>query len=103
MQVPSAQLSGMSSATTHLVTVSQQAVQTVKAAVSSLPTGVRLVVPAQSTTNAVPTVVNVSLCFVFYLLVSSKEMSVLFSIQLFFLHLWIVGIVGKDSQCALLY
>ncbi|XP_032893953.1 host cell factor 2 [Amblyraja radiata] len=60
VQVPSAQLSGMSSATTHLVTVSQQAVQTVKAAVSSLPTGVRLVVPAQSTTNAVPTVVNVN-------------------------------------------
>ncbi|XP_069760349.1 host cell factor 1-like isoform X2 [Narcine bancroftii] len=60
VQVPATQASGLSSATTHLVTVSQQAVQTVKAAVSSLPTGVRLVVPAQSTTSAVPSVVNVN-------------------------------------------
>ncbi|XP_067855446.1 host cell factor 1-like isoform X2 [Heptranchias perlo] len=58
MQVSAAQVSGISSAAAQLVTVSQQAVQTVKAAVSSLPAGVRLVVPAQSTTNAVPSVVN---------------------------------------------
>ncbi|XP_062914475.1 host cell factor 2-like isoform X2 [Mobula hypostoma] len=60
VQVTATQVPGISSATTHLVTVSQQAVQTVKAAVSSLPAGVRLVVPAQSTTNAVPSVVNVN-------------------------------------------
>uniref|UniRef100_UPI00398EE20B host cell factor 1-like isoform X2 n=1 Tax=Pristiophorus japonicus TaxID=55135 RepID=UPI00398EE20B len=55
MQVSAAQVSAA-----QLVTVSQQAVQTVKAAVSSLPAGVRLVVPAQSTTNPVPSVVSVN-------------------------------------------
>ncbi|XP_043565857.1 host cell factor 2-like isoform X1 [Chiloscyllium plagiosum] len=59
-QVSAAQVSAMPSAAAQLVTVSQQAVQTVKAAVSSLPAGVRLVVPAQSTTNAVPSVVSVN-------------------------------------------
>ncbi|XP_007893488.1 host cell factor 1 isoform X2 [Callorhinchus milii] len=56
MQVSAAQASGLSPAAPQLVTVSQQAVQTVKAAVSSLPAGVRLVVPAQSATNTVPSV-----------------------------------------------
>ncbi|XP_048463455.1 host cell factor 2-like isoform X6 [Rhincodon typus] len=60
MQVSAAPVSAMPSAAAQLVTVSQQAVQTVKAAVSSLPAGVRLVVPAQSTTNAVPSVVSVN-------------------------------------------
>ncbi|XP_048463454.1 host cell factor 2-like isoform X5 [Rhincodon typus] len=60
MQVSAAPVSAMPSAAAQLVTVSQQAVQTVKAAVSSLPAGVRLVVPAQSTTNAVPSVVSIS-------------------------------------------